>query len=227
MRANDQTTAVAVKICGLSTPDTVRAAVEHGASMVGFNFFEPSPRFVSFDRAAELARLVPAGVDTVAVTVDPDDAQIDAIVELGMDWIQLHGSEPPERALDIKRRTGLKVMKAIALETKADLERALAYEGSVDRLLFDAKAPPDSDIPGGNGLTIDWPLAGAYQGATPWMLSGGLEADNLEQAAGLSGATGLDVSSGVEVARGVKDVKKIAAFLKSAANLTAGAEISA
>ncbi len=210
---------VTAKICGLSTPATIDAAVAGGASHIGFVFFPPSPRHVTFDRAAALASPVPKHVGRVGVFVDPEDALIDhAIRAAGLDALQLHRVSP-ERAAAIGTRTRLPVWAAVAVKTRADLDAANAFRGAVQQILYDAKTPDDAKLPGGMGLRFDWTLLQGFAHPLPWALSGGLDADNVVEAVRISGARLVDVSSGVESAPGVKDKAKIAAFLKITASL--------
>jgi len=205
----------AVKICGLSEPATLDAAVAAGTDMVGFVFFPPSPRHLSFERAAALAARVPARIGRVGVFVDPDDALLEAAVAAGrLTAIQLHGSEPPERAAAVKRRFGLETWKAASVRTRADITAAFAFAGAADRLLFDAKAP-SSPLPGGNGLRFDWRLLEGLAIPMAWGLSGGLDPANVADAIGATAAPLVDVSSGVEDAPGVKSAAKIEAFVKA------------
>lgn len=206
-----------VKICGLSTPDALDAALAAGADMVGFVFFPPSPRNISFATARALATRVQGRAKKVALTVDADDATFDAIVEaLQPDLLQLHGKEPPARAAALKRRFGLPVMKAIAVETAADLAAVAGYANAADRLLFDARAPRQATRPGGLGKAFDWHLLKHLDPGVPFMLSGGLAADNVAEALRVTAAPGVDVSSGVERAPGEKDPDKIRAFVRAA-----------
>lgn len=203
------------KICGLSTPDTIDAAVAGGASHVGFVFFAPSPRDVAPDRAAALAERVPRHVRTVGVFVDPDDALVEAAVRAARpDAIQLHRTTP-DRAAHLRRVTGVEAWVALAVKTRADLDAARQYAGAADRILYDAKTPPGAALPGGMGLRFDWTLLDGFRHPLPWALSGGLDAANVGEAIARTGATLVDVSSGVESAPGVKDVDKIARFLQS------------
>ena len=216
--AGENNVPVRTKICGLSTPATLDAAVSGGASHVGFVFFASSPRNLDPDRAAALAAQVPPQVTRVGVFVDPDDALLDRAVAAGrLEAIQLHGAESPERAAAVRQRYGVEVWKAVAVRTRADLGGAAAYRGAADRILYDAKAPAGAAIPGGLGLRFDWRLLDGFTHPLPWALSGGLDAANIAEAIGITGATLVDVSSGVETAPGVKDVDKIAAFLQSVA----------
>ena len=206
-----------VKICGLSTPGALDAALTAGADMVGFVFFPKSPRFVDFETARLLAARARGRARIVALTVDPDDALLAQIVEaLDPDLLQLHGKESPERVADIAARFGRSTVKAIGVAAPDDLAVAAAYDGAADYLLIDAKAPKGAVLPGGNGLPFDWRLARDFAPKRPWLLSGGLDAGNVALAIRATGARGVDVSSGVESAPGVKDEIKIAAFLAAA-----------
>ena len=204
------------KICGLSTPETVQAAIDGGAAFLGFNFFDKSPRFVTPETAARLAR--PAGGKTtvVAVTVDPDDDLLDRLCAiLKPDLIQLHGKENPARAGEIARRTGAGLIKALPVSTSADLDAARAFDGLVDHLMFDAKPPADSELPGGTGATFDWTLLTGRRFERPYLLAGGLDPWNVSGALRQSGAPFADVSSGVERGPGIKDPGLISAFLEA------------
>lgn len=211
---------ITAKICGLSTPETLDAAVAGGASHVGFVFFSKSPRNVAFDQVAALAQRVPGHVLKAGVFVDPEDGLLDmAIAAAGLDVVQLHGKETSQRAAAIRSRTGKEVWKALSVRTSADLAEAPAFRGAVDRLLYDAKTPEGAQLPGGMGLRFDWRLLQGFAHPLPWALSGGLDAANVAEAVGITGARLVDVSSGVESAPGIKDVDKIAAFLKATAQL--------
>jgi len=201
------------KICGLSTPETVNAAIADGASHVGFVFFPPSPRHVGFDQVVGLASGVPSRVAKVGVFVDPDDALIDAARSAGrLDAIQLHKTAP-ERVAAIRQQTGLEIWVAVAVKTRADLDAARAFAEAADRILYDAKTPEGAALPGGMGLRFDWALLDGFRHRLPWALSGGLDAGNVGEAIRRTGAALVDVSSGVESAPGVKDATRIAAFL--------------
>ena len=208
---------VTIKICGLSTPDTLAAALDAGTDMVGFVFFAPSPRNISFDLARGLGVLATGRAQKVALSVDADDALLDGIMtNLQPDLMQLHGRESAARVTDIKARYGLPVMKAIHVSETADLAAVATYEAFADMLVFDAKPPKGAAVPGGNGAAFDWTVLQDVKTRTPWMLSGGLDAANVREAIRATGAKAIDVSSGVESARGVKDAEKIAAFVKAA-----------
>ena len=208
---------ITAKICGLSTPETLDAAIDRGAAQVGFVFFPPSPRTLTFEQAAGLAGRVPDPVRKAGVFVDPDDALLDAAIAAGrLDILQLHKTTP-DRAAAIRARTGREVWAAIAVKVRADLAPAASFAGAADRLLYDAKTPDSAALPGGMGLRFDWTLLQGHAHPLPWALSGGLTPDNVIEAVRITGATAVDVSSGVESAPGVKDVDKIAAFLKAVA----------
>ncbi|NVP54080.1 phosphoribosylanthranilate isomerase [Mycoplana rhizolycopersici] len=210
-----------IKICGLKTPDTVQRAVDLGASHVGFIFFPKSPRNIEPADAAELADLVRGRAKIVAVTVNADNDDLDEIVSLlRPDILQLHGSESPERVLTVKAVYGLPVMKAFSVREAADLEKVDAYIGIADRFLFDAKPPAGSDLPGGNGVSFDWTLMDALDGSVDYMLSGGLNKDNVGEAVAVTRAPGIDVSSGVESAPGVKDIGRMEEFFEAVRRAT-------
>ncbi len=216
------TSAVSVKICGLSTADMVHVAIDAGASHIGFMFYERSPRNVTITQAASLRKLLPLTVQAVAVLVDPDDDLIDEITRtVRPDLLQLHGSETPDRVAAIKTRTGLPVMKVISVADGDDVAAADVYEKVADLLLFDAKPPKSmaNALPGGNALSFDWSLIADAEprlSRTPWMLSGGLTPDNVAKAILRTGARMVDVSSGVEDAPGQKNEALIRAFVKAA-----------
>jgi len=206
-----------VKICGLSTPESLDAALEAGADMVGFVFFPPSPRNLAPAAARELGSQSKGRALKVALTVDADDGLFEAIMDaLKPDILQLHGHECPERATAVKARFGLPVMKAIPVETRADLAAIGRYRGIADRFLFDARAPREATRPGGLGRPFDWHLLEDVDAGTDYLLSGGLDAGNVAEALAITGAPGVDVSSGVERRPGEKDPEKIAAFVKAA-----------
>ena len=211
---------VAAKICGLSTPETVAAAIAGGARFVGFVFFPPSPRNLSPAQAGPLVRTVPAGVTRVGVFVDPDDDLLKRVLAAAaLDIIQLHGDETPERVAQIKQRFGKKTMKAIKVAGDDDLAATPRYYKVADWLMFDARPPKEATRPGGNALAFDWELLSTRRWPLPWMLSGGLTPENVAEAVRIAHATAVDVSSGVESAPGVKDVAKIRAFLGTVAAL--------
>lgn len=205
---------IRVKICGLTTEQSVLDVAQAGAHYMGLVFFEKSPRNVSVPLARDLALVAPVGLAKVALTVNADDATLDHIVEtVPLDMIQLHGSETPERVSTIKNRYGLPVMKAVGIADADDLAKLDDYVGVADQILVDAKPPKNGPLPGGNGLSFDWQLIAGRRWPIPWMLAGGLTPDNAAQAVTMTGARQLDLSSGVESAPGVKDAGKIRAFM--------------
>ncbi|MBU2090658.1 MAG: phosphoribosylanthranilate isomerase [Alphaproteobacteria bacterium] len=208
-----------VKICGLSTPESVAAAIEGGADYLGFVFYPRSPRNVTPEQAALLAAPVPLSVQTVALTVDASDALLQTIIDtMGPAILQLHGHETPERVAEIRQRFGVPVMKVLSVAGPEDVATAHAYEDIADRLMFDARPPKDmaNALPGGNALRFDWTLLAGTSWKKPWLLAGGLTPDNVAEAIRISGAPGVDVSSGVEDAPGRKSIPLIQAFLKAA-----------
>ncbi|MDP4022356.1 phosphoribosylanthranilate isomerase [Methylobacterium sp. NEAU 140] len=210
-----------IKICGLSTPETLDAALAAGADWIGLVHFPRSPRHVGLETARALARRAGTRAGRVLLLVDPDDATLDAAVAAAdPDLIQLHGRESPERVAAIRARAGRPVMKALGVAVRADLDGVAAYAAVADRLLLDAKAPPGAALPGGNGVAFDWALLAGVALPPGWMLSGGLSPETVAEAVARTGARAVDVSSGVESAPGVKDPVRIAAFV---ARLRAGA----
>ena len=208
---------VTVKICGLTEPAGLAAAVAAGARYVGFVFFAKSPRHVSPEQAADLAAQVPLGIAKVGLFVDPDDALLRAVLDkVPLDMIQLHGAETPARVAEVKALTGLPVIKAVGLAEPADLDALWDYGLVADMLLIDAKPPKGAALPGGNGVAFDWRLLAGRQILKPWLLAGGLTPDNVAEAIRLTGAMGVDVSSGVESAPGIKDHDRIRAFVAAA-----------
>ncbi len=208
---------IAVKICGLTRPEHVAEAARAGARYLGFNFFARSPRFTSPPEAAQLTAEVPPGIAKVALVVNADNAFLDEITALvPLDMLQLHGTETPERVSEIRARYGLPVMKAVGIATAEDLARITPYEAVADQILLDAKPAPDADLPGGNGLPFDWRLIAGRSWQKPWMLAGGLTAENVARAIALTGARQVDTASGVESAPGVKDPALMRAFIAAA-----------
>jgi phosphoribosylanthranilate isomerase len=217
---------VRVKICGLRTEADVAAVAAAGAAYAGFVFFAKSPRNLSVAEARALALGAPEGLCKVALTVDADDATLDAIVEaVPLDMLQLHGHETPARVAEVKARYGLPVMKAMGVADEGDLAGLIEMSLAADQLLIDAKPPKGADLPGGNGLAFDWRLLVGRKWLKPWMLAGGLTPENVAEAVRLTGARQVDVSSGVESAPGVKDPAKIAAFVEAAQGVKAGVPI--
>lgn len=211
---------VRAKICGLNDGAAVTAAVEGGAAFIGLVFYPRSPRAVGPEQAAPLAALVPPGTGRVGLFVDAADDAIDAVLgRVPLDLLQLHGNESPARVAELRRRTGIKVMKVIPVAGPEDLERAPGYYGTADWLMFDAKPPKDipASLPGGNALAFDWLLLKDWDFPLPWMLAGGLDAANVATAVRLSGTHFVDTSSGVEDRPGVKNAEKIRAFLDAVA----------
>lgn len=202
----------AIKICGIRTPQALDAALGARADYCGFVFFPPSPRNVSPAEAAALGARAAGRIKKVGLFVDADDAPIgEAVAAAGLDAIQLHGRETPERTAQVRARFGLPVWKAIAIAGPGDVEKATAYAGAIDLVLFDAKTPKGT-LPGGMGLTFDWSLLGTWKDRAAWGLAGGLNPANVAEAIRLTGAPLVDTSSGVESAPGEKDAGKIAAF---------------
>ncbi len=204
-----------VKICGLRTPEALDAALEAGADQVGFVFFAPSPRNLGYEAARALGERVKGRADKVALTVDATDEMLDEIVEaVRPDMLQLHGTETPERIVAVRTRFGLPVMKALPIESRADLSPIRIYAGVADRLIFDARAPREATRPGGLGKRFDWHLLEGIDAGVPFMLSGGLDPANVAEALRITQAPAVDVSSGVERSPGDKDPDKIRAFIR-------------
>lgn len=205
---------VAIKICGLTDARALDAAIHARAEYAGFNFFPPSPRFLSPADAAALGARAEGRISRVGVFVDADDGAIsEAVATAGLDALQLHGNEPPERAAQLRAHFGMPVWKVLSVAAREDVARAGAYTGAVDLILFDAKTPKGT-LPGGMGLSFDWSLVANWKGPVAWGLAGGLTPDNVAEAVRLTGAPLVDTSSGVESAPGVKDSDKIAAFCR-------------
>jgi phosphoribosylanthranilate isomerase len=206
-----------VKICGLSTRETLDVALRSGADMVGFVFFPPSPRHLTLERARELGRVAKGRATKVALTVDADDATFENIIEtLRPDILQIHGKETTARVRDIRQKFGLPVMKVLPVESAADLAVLPGYAAVADRILFDAHAPKGATRPGGLGATFDWHVLENLDLKLPFMVSGGLHAGNVAEAIAVTRAGGVDVSSGVESAPGIKDPDLIRNFIRVA-----------
>jgi phosphoribosylanthranilate isomerase len=206
-----------VKICGLSTRETLDVALQAGADMVGFVFFPASPRHIGLNTARDLGRRARGRALKVALIVDADDATLANVVEaLQPDILQLHGRETVARLRDIKQAFGLQVMKAIAVETPTDLATLPGYAAVADRILFDARAPAEATRPGGLGAVFDWHVLENLDLKLPFMVSGGLHVGNVAEAVRVSRAGGVDVSSGVERTPGVKDPEMIRGFIRAA-----------
>ena len=208
------------KICGLSTPETLAAAVSGGAAFVGFVFFARSPRNLEPEAAARLAAPLraqntrTAPVKTVAVTVDPDDALVDRLMAtLKPDLIQVHGKETPNRVREIAQRSGAGIIKAFSVASPADVDQAGAFDGLIEHLMFDARPVEGSALPGGTGARFDWSLLAGRRFSRPHFLAGGLDPWNVAEAIKASGAPLVDVSSGLERGPGLKDPALITAFL--------------
>ncbi len=205
---------VRVKICGLRTVADVAATAAAGAAYMGLVFHAGSPRDVSLEQARALALAAPVGLAKVALLVDPGDDTLDALTgRVPLDMIQLHGAETPDRVAGVRARTGLPVMKAVGVRDAADVAALAAYEGVADQILVDAKPTEGATRQGGNGVGFDWRLIAGRRWAGPWMLAGGLTAENVAEAIRLTGARQVDLSSGVESAPGVKDAALISAFV--------------
>ena len=205
-----------VKICGLTTLETLSASVDSGASYVGFVFFEKSPRHLTIKHASIMAKSVPTGICKTALVVDPTDQELDTLLgAVPIDMIQLHGHETAERVSQVKQRFGLPVMKAVGISDETDLDQLSEYSRISDQILVDAKPPKNANIPGGNGLAFDWRLIAGRRWATPWMLAGGLTNKNVAEAARLTRSRQFDVSSGVETLTGVKDIQLISNFIQA------------
>lgn len=205
----------AIKICGISTPDALDAAIHARAAHAGFVFFPRSPRNVTPAQAALLSERAEGRIGRVGLFVDADDATIsEAVASARLDALQLHGSESPARAAQLRAQFGIAVWKALSVATAEDAARAATYAGAVDLVLFDAKTPKGS-LPGGMGLSFDWNLVANWKGPIPWGLAGGLNPENVAEAVRLTGAPLVDTSSGVESAPGVKDLDRIAAFARA------------
>jgi phosphoribosylanthranilate isomerase len=206
----------AAKICGITTPEALEAAIAGGADYIGLVFCTKSPRHIEIEKAKELARQARGRVKIVALTVDANDEALQEIIdEVAPDILQLHGREEPARVAAIKRRFGRDVIKAIPVATADDADKARDYAGAADLILFDAKAPAGATLPGGNGRAFDWNVLDGVSEGLPFMLSGGLQPDNVTEAIALTHPVAVDVSSGVESAPGVKDAEKIRRFLRA------------
>lgn len=207
---------IQAKICGINSRDAMRESIDGGADFVGLVFYPPSPRAVTATEAAQLAVETPNQVSKVGLFVDIGDDLLTAILsQVSLDLLQLHGAETPTRVREIRQLTNIPVMKAIRVATEHDIAETDSYVDVADRILFDAKAPPDMKgaLPGGNAVTFDWTLLAGRNWPCPWMLSGGLHAGNVADAVATSGAASVDVSSGVESSPGIKDPARIREFL--------------
>ncbi len=203
-----------VKICGLSEPTTLTAAIEAGADFIGLVFYPPSPRHIEIEVAKYLSSFIPNNVQIVGLFVNPSDEELtQTLNDVPLTMIQLHGDESPERISEVKEKFTLPVMKALPISSPEDLNAISAYDEVADWLLFDAKG---EELPGGNGTAFDWNILKGYEGTKPWMLAGGITPDNISEALNILSPDTLDVSSGVESAKGVKDADKIRSFISTA-----------
>lgn len=208
---------IRVKICGLTDPADIPAAIVAGASYLGFNFFPKSPRYIDLEAAAFMAASVPVGVGKVGLTVNADDATLDLLTTtVPLDFLQLHGKESPARVAEVKERYGLPVIKVVGISGPEDVNQIDFYGKVADQILVDAKPPKGADRPGGNAVAFDWKLIAGRRWPVPWMLAGGLTPDNVAEAIRLTGARQVDVASGVESAPGVKDPERMRAFIDNA-----------
>ena len=207
---------VLVKICGLTSPETLEVALDAGADQVGFVFFTASPRNLAYGAARRLSERVKGRADKVALTVDATDEMLSEIVEaVRPDMLQLHGAETPERVAAVRQKFGLPVMKALPIEDRASLSPIRLSANVADKIIFDARPPREATRPGGLGTPFDWRLLEDVDPGIPFMLSGGLDAGNVAEALSITRATGVDVSSGVERSPGEKDPEKIRAFMRA------------
>lgn len=211
------------KICGLRTTADLAVAAEAGARYAGFVFFPPSPRALTPEAAAALAREAPEGLCKVGLFVNPSDAEFEAALDqVALDMVQIHKVEDPARLGELRRKAGLPLIAAAPLAEAADFALALRMSQAADMILFDAKARPGAALPGGNGLAFDWSLLAGRRWPGPWMLAGGLTPENVAEAISRTSALRVDVSSGVESAPGVKDSEKIRAFVAAASGVPRG-----
>lgn len=216
-----------IKICGLSTPETLEAALAAGADMIGLNFHPKSPRFVTLERAKNLAAIARGKTEVVALIVDWSEEQAAELAEaLKPDWLQFHGRETPEQTAALRRAVRRPVMKALGIATAEDLKAVSAYRDAADLILLDAKPPKDAAFPGGHGKPFDWGLLGGLDPSQRFMLSGGLDPANVAEAIHVTRPAGVDVSSGVESAPGVKDPARIAEFIAAARKAAAAGQES-
>ena len=216
-----------IKICGLSTPETLEAALAAGADMIGLNFHPKSPRYVTLERAKELAAIARGKTEVVALVVDWSEERAAELAEaLKPDWFQFHGRETPEQTAALRRAVARPVMKALGIATAEDLNAVAGYRDAADLILLDAKPPKDAAFPGGHGKPFDWGLLGGLDPSQRFMLSGGLDPANVAEAIHVTHPAGIDVSSGVESAPGVKDPARIAEFIAAARKAAAAGQES-
>jgi phosphoribosylanthranilate isomerase len=207
---------IAVKICGITSPEAVDAAVQAGTVYGGLVFHPNSPRNLDVARAGQLARHMRGKLKVVTLLADPSDEMVGRIVsELAPDFIQLHGNEPARRVAYLRAKFDTPIIKALPVAEASDLAAASEYESVADMLMFDAKAPKDAKRPGGHGAAFDWKILAGHKFNKPWFLAGGLDPENVARAIALSGAKMVDVSSGVESAPGVKDPARILQFINA------------
>jgi phosphoribosylanthranilate isomerase len=219
--------AIAIKICGLTTPEAADATIRAGAAFGGLMFFARSPRFLQREQAKALAARLRGRVRIVAVFADASDAEIaEAVDATDPDLLQLHGGETPARVSELRTRFTRPIIKALAVSDRADLEKARAYDAA-DFFLFDARAPAGATRPGGLGAAFDWTIMSSLSTRRPWLLAGGLTVENVGRAIAMSGAQMVDVSSGVEDKPGHKSPEKIAAFAAAVRAAGAGSETAA
>lgn len=214
---------VPVKVCGLTREEDIDVAIEGGAAYLGFNFYPPSKRSITPDRWRELHAHVAGRRPTVGIVVDPDDSWLDSVMGAApLDAIQLHGKETPGRVREVAERYKCRVIKALAVAERGDIERTEAYRDVADMVLFDAKPPrTPGAIPGGNGLPFDWRLLADQKIHLPWFLAGGIGIANLQKAVELTGAPMVDFSSSIEDAPGIKNQDQLSALLSLAAEMEA------
>lgn len=213
-----------IKICGVTTPDILDHVIAQGADMVGFVHFARSPRHLSFDQIETLVARAGDRIETALLLVDPDNDTVAAAARTGVRWLQLHGSETKGRTADIRERSGLKIIKALPIGDERDVRFVPAFRTVSDRLILDARPPRGATRPGGLGKVFDWSLLQALDPSLPFMLSAGLDIDNVSQAVKTVRPFGLDVSSGVEREKGVKDAALITAFITRAREAAAEEE---
>ena len=202
-----------IKVCGLKSVEEVECASKAGADYVGFVFYNPSPRGISYELGKSLCQVTPKGVSRVALVINPDEAMLESLKAIDFDFLQLHGSETVERVKEVKEALQLPVIKSVGVEVRSDLHLVDIYSSVADQILIDAKAPVNSSLPGGNGICFNWDILEGYNWECPWMLAGGLNTRNVSKAILKTGASQVDISSGVEDFPGKKSFEKIEAFI--------------
>ena len=206
---------ISIKICGLTQEKDVSAATNLGIDFLGFVLVEESSRYVTINRLKKLLKEIPSNIGTVALLVNPENHIVEKIVnEVNIDFLQLHGQEPPERVLEISKKSKIPIIKAIGIKRKEDIKKIRSYENIVDYLLLDAKPESEKSLPGGNGIAFDWKILKGFNAKKPWFLAGGLNSDNVLSAISITGANMVDVSSGVEVEPGIKSIEQISNFVR-------------